>query len=190
MHVCSNPDSYLKTCFSPLYCKTPCNSFQHWWGGGGTVFKAFTCCGPPFAWQSNKAIFSPLPKTLSLHFNLAPADRSQILATAETSFASGYGHGDWPCPSWLDYFELLSKFSTLAMLEGSWAELEKQAPCHFVTWAPRLKASYQLLLVASTFQVALKSAQDIWTWTSCTSSSFMILFARLCLSSTLPFIGT
>ena len=32
MHVYPNPDSYLKTCFSPFYYKTPHSSFQ---GGTG-----------------------------------------------------------------------------------------------------------------------------------------------------------
>ena len=45
---------------------------------GGRVFKALACCDPPLSGKAMKLFFSPLPKTLSLHFNSALADRGQI----------------------------------------------------------------------------------------------------------------
>ena len=42
---------------------------------GGAQLSGISLLWPSFARQSNKAIFSSLPKTLPLHFDSAPADR-------------------------------------------------------------------------------------------------------------------
>ena len=78
MRVCPNPNSYLKTCFSPFYYKLVRNSFG-WWGA--TFFRALACCDPPLPGKATKLFLFHLPKTLCLHFNLAGADRIHILAT-------------------------------------------------------------------------------------------------------------
>ena len=54
MHVCPNPDSYLKTCFSPFCYKPPHSSFQ--WGTPSLRHEA-AVTPRLFAWQSKKAIF-------------------------------------------------------------------------------------------------------------------------------------
>ena len=77
MHVCPYPDSYLKTHFSPFYYKTPHNSF-HGGGGGAQSLRHSMAVAPPWPDKAIKLYFSPLPKTLSLCFNLALTDRSQF----------------------------------------------------------------------------------------------------------------
>ena len=52
MHVCPNPDSYSKTCFSPFTIKLLVILSK----GGGSL-QGMSLLWPAFAWQSNKAIF-------------------------------------------------------------------------------------------------------------------------------------
>ena len=69
MHICPNPDSYLKTSFSPFYYKTPRNSFQR---AGGTDFKAFACCDPPLPGKAIKLYFFLLYPKLCLCVSIQP----------------------------------------------------------------------------------------------------------------------
>ena len=64
MRICPNPDSYLKTCVSPFFYKTP-----QFFPLEGTIFRALACCGL-CAWQSNKSSVFPLSPKLSLHVSL------------------------------------------------------------------------------------------------------------------------
>ena len=73
MHARPHPDSYLKTCFSPFYDKTPCNS-----KGRCIFFKALACWDPPLPGKAIKLFFSPLLQTLSLHFNSAPKTEAKF----------------------------------------------------------------------------------------------------------------
>jgi len=79
MHVCPNPESYLKICFSPFYYQIPFNSFQDGGRGTYTVFRALARCDAALPGKAIKLFFSPLPNTLSLRFSLAQADRCRIL---------------------------------------------------------------------------------------------------------------
>ena len=66
MHVCPNPYSCLKTCFSPFYYKTPHNS-SHWgWGWGAQSLRSQPAVAS-FAWQSNKSyLFLLHPNSVSV----------------------------------------------------------------------------------------------------------------------------
>ena len=65
---------------------------------------------PPFAWQSNKLSFSPLPRTLSLHFSSAQVDGGWISEIVLV----GVGHEKYKYLSYfwhnyLDFFEYETK---------------------------------------------------------------------------------
>ena len=55
--------------------------FSKWGWGWHTVFKALACCDPLLPGKAIKLFFNPLPQTLPLLFNSAPADRGRISAT-------------------------------------------------------------------------------------------------------------
>ena len=76
MRVFPNPDSHLKTCCSPFYYKTPCNSSQ--WRAQSLWHQPAVAS---FACQSNKSYFFLLHPKLCLHVSIAPVDRGQISAT-------------------------------------------------------------------------------------------------------------
>ena len=75
--------------FLLLDYKTPCSSLPK----GGIVLKASACCGLLCVAKKLELLFSPSPKTLSLHFYSALVDRGWVSATT-----LGRGKPRSPCP--------------------------------------------------------------------------------------------
>ena len=75
--------------------------------GGDTAFKALACCEPPLLSKAIKLLFffSPLPKTLSLHFIWHPVNRGWIPAILSLL---------WTCYPWKKV-TFLSVKSTVAI---------------------------------------------------------------------------